>query len=95
MDYAYAHICRVGQSHIHAVYKRYFWQGYHQIYGHIQCIYTVLDSPTHVAKVEHSYEGAVVCREGFFTLLTAVNKQVTGRSFSIHFTSNQFSMQMC
>ena len=32
-------ICRVGQDHIHTVYIRYFWQGNHQIYGHIRCIY--------------------------------------------------------
>ena len=25
---------------------RYFWQGNHQIYGHIRCIYTVLANPT-------------------------------------------------
>jgi hypothetical protein len=24
------------------VYTRYFWQGSHQMYGHIRCIYTVL-----------------------------------------------------
>jgi len=33
---------RVGQNHIYTVYIRYFWQGNHQIYGHIRCIYTVL-----------------------------------------------------
>jgi len=38
---------RVGQNHVYAVYIRYFWQGNHQIYGHIQCIYTVLANPTH------------------------------------------------
>jgi hypothetical protein len=32
-------ICRVGQNHIYTVYIRYFWQGNHQIYGHIRCIY--------------------------------------------------------
>ena len=39
---------RVGQNHVYAVYIRYFWQGNHQIYGHIQCIYTVLANPTYV-----------------------------------------------
>ena len=34
-------ICRVGQNHIYTVYIRYYWQGNHQIYGHIWCIYTV------------------------------------------------------
>ena len=27
------------------LYLRYFWQGYHQLYGHIRCIYTVLANP--------------------------------------------------
>jgi len=30
---------RVGQGHIYTVYIRYFWQGNHQIYGHIRCVY--------------------------------------------------------
>jgi len=25
-------MCRVGQNHTYTVYKRYFWQGNHQIY---------------------------------------------------------------
>jgi hypothetical protein len=40
-------IARVGQNHIYTVYIWYFWQGNHQIYGHIRCIYTVLANPTH------------------------------------------------
>jgi hypothetical protein len=35
-------VIRVGQNHIHMVYIRCFLQGNNQIYGHIQCIYTVL-----------------------------------------------------
>jgi hypothetical protein len=38
-------IFRVGQDHIYTVYLRYFWQGSHQIYGHIRRIYTVLANP--------------------------------------------------
>jgi hypothetical protein len=38
-------INRVGQNHIYTVHVRYFWQGNHQIYGHIRCIYTVLANP--------------------------------------------------
>jgi hypothetical protein len=38
---------RVGQNHIFTVYIRYFWQENHQIYGHIQCIYTVMANPKH------------------------------------------------
>jgi len=37
---------RVDQNHIYTEYIRYFWQGIHQIYGHIRCIYTVLANPT-------------------------------------------------
>jgi len=44
-------MCRVGQNHIYTVYIRYFWQGKHQIYGHIWCIYTVLANPTHVCSM--------------------------------------------
>jgi len=40
-------IPRVGQNHIYTVYIRYFWQGNHEIYGHIRCIYTVLANPIH------------------------------------------------
>jgi len=41
-------MCRVGQNHIYTVYIRYCWQGNHQIYGQIRCIYTVLANPKHV-----------------------------------------------
>jgi len=41
-------ICRVGQNHIYTVCIRYFWQGNHEIYGHIRCIYTVLANPKHL-----------------------------------------------
>jgi hypothetical protein len=41
-------MCRFGQSYIYTVYIRWFWQGNHQIYGHIRCIYTVLANPMHV-----------------------------------------------
>jgi len=40
-------ITRVGQNHIYTVYIRYFWQGNHQMYGYIRCIYTVLANPMH------------------------------------------------
>jgi hypothetical protein len=40
-------ITRVGQNHIYTVCIRYFWQGNHQIYGHIRCLYTVLANPNH------------------------------------------------
>ena len=33
------HIRRVGQNLIYTVFIRYFWQGNHQKYGHIRCIY--------------------------------------------------------
>jgi hypothetical protein len=37
---------RVGQNHTYTVHVRYFWQGNHQIHGHIRCIYTVLANPS-------------------------------------------------
>ena len=40
--------CRVGQNHICTVCKRYFWQGNHQIYGHIRCKYTFLANPNYM-----------------------------------------------
>jgi len=42
---------RVGQNHVYTAYIRYSWQGYHQMYGHIRCIYTVLANPMHVESL--------------------------------------------
>ena len=39
-------IYRVGQDRIYTVYIRYFWQGNHQIYGHIRYIYRILANPS-------------------------------------------------
>ena len=33
---------------IHGVYTQCFWQGNHQIYGHIRCLYTGLANPIYV-----------------------------------------------
>jgi hypothetical protein len=44
-------IRRVGQNHVYTVYVRYFWQGNHQIYGYIWCIYTALANPRHAASI--------------------------------------------
>ena len=40
----------VGQSHIYTytVHVRFFWQGDHQIYGHVRCMFTVLANPTYL-----------------------------------------------
>jgi hypothetical protein len=46
---------RVGQNHIYTVYERYFWQGNHQIYGHIRCIYMVLANPNHVVHTTFAH----------------------------------------
>jgi hypothetical protein len=35
----------------YTVYIRYTWQGNHQIYGHIRCIYTILVNPTYKCMV--------------------------------------------
>jgi len=45
MSESACYVSRVGQNHTYTVYIRYFCQGNHQIYGHIQCIYTVLANP--------------------------------------------------
>ena len=45
------------------MYVRYFWQGNHQIYGHIRGVYTVLANPTELMKVEaceNDLDGTVV-----------------------------------
>jgi hypothetical protein len=44
-------VYRVGQNHIYTVYIRYFWQGNHQIYGHIRRICTVLANPRHLTRM--------------------------------------------
>jgi len=43
-------MCVVGQNTFIGIYGVYtvFWQGNHQIYGHIRCIYTVLANSTYV-----------------------------------------------
>jgi hypothetical protein len=41
---------QIGNRHKYTVYVRYFWQGNHQIYGHIRCIYTVLANPIHMCQ---------------------------------------------
>ena len=46
----FGRMCRVDQNHIYTVYIQYFWQGNHQIYGHIWCIYTVVANPTYVCE---------------------------------------------
>jgi hypothetical protein len=33
------------EPYIYTVYIWYFWQGNHQIYGHIRCLHTVLANP--------------------------------------------------
>jgi len=53
---------RVGQNHIYTVYIRYFWQGNHQIYGHIRCIYTVLANPIKLLNAfAYTEDGATCC----------------------------------
>ena len=47
----YVHMIRVDQNPMYTVYIRYFWQGYHQLYGFIRCICTVLANPTYDACV--------------------------------------------
>jgi hypothetical protein len=62
------HMFRVGQNHIYTVYIRYFWQGKHQIYGHIRCIYTVLANPTYVSGLDEYADGCRIEKEQIGTL---------------------------
>jgi hypothetical protein len=39
-------VAKTMHTYVFMVYVRYFWQGNHQIYGHIQCTYTVQANPT-------------------------------------------------
>ena len=59
---------RVGQNQIYTVNIRYFWQGNHQIYGHIQCIYTVLANPNHAKSRDrklYAQHTATTCWRGW------------------------------
>jgi len=57
---------RVGQNHTYTVYIRFFWQGNHQIYGHIRCICTVLANPIHALlrckDTHHAYRVIQPCK---------------------------------
>ena len=44
----------VGQNHMYTVYIRYFLQGFHQIYGHIRRIYTVLANQYPHVHINHT-----------------------------------------
>jgi hypothetical protein len=44
----HVHIFKVGQNHMYTMYIRYSWQGSHQVYGHIRCVYMVLANPTYI-----------------------------------------------
>jgi len=53
---SFVHIIRrVGQNNIYTVYIQYVWQGNHQIYGHIRCIYMVLANPNHTSFCAHGH----------------------------------------
>jgi len=57
---------RVGQNHIYTVYIRSFWQGNHQLFGHIRWIYMVLDNPTYTRKnVMSINRGITTCVDQF------------------------------
>ena len=70
-------VCRVGQNHIYTVYLRCFWQGNHQIYCHIRCIYTVLASPIcvcwpspHICLTAHKHSVKATWLNWEFALLS-------------------------
>ena len=81
---------RVGQNHIYTVYIRYFWQGNHQIYGHIRCIYTILANPMHelwaFSYCLHTYATSVQChiiRAGQNHIYTVQGCSVRGSAKSL------------
>jgi hypothetical protein len=53
------HIPRVGQNHIPIW---YLWQGNHQIYGHIRCIYTRLWPTLHIPEAQQAEGAHVWCQ---------------------------------
>jgi hypothetical protein len=71
-------MCRVGQNHIYTGYIWCFWQGNHQIYGHIRCIYTVLANPMHVCMCLGAHSllnaeiGTTTCKFGSRVRLTVI-----------------------
>jgi hypothetical protein len=54
---------RLGQNYIYiyTVYILYFWQGDHQVYGHIQCICTVLANLMYLSINVWGKRGSVIC----------------------------------
>ena len=48
------------------MYIRYFWQGRHQLYGHIRCVYTVLVNPRYFWQGKHQIYGHIRCIYGIF-----------------------------
>jgi len=53
-------IRRVGQNHIYTVYIQYFWQGNHQICGHIRRIYTVLANPAYTLPDSYVHSAPIL-----------------------------------
>ena len=69
-------ICGVGQNHIYTVYIRSFWQGNHQVYGHIRCIYTVLANPTYM-QCSLPNHAPLACRPSALLLYAVTHISVT------------------
>jgi len=43
------------EPYMYTVHLRYLWQGNRKIYGHIQCIYTVLANPIYKGKIHRQW----------------------------------------
>jgi len=86
--YTPPHKTRSGQNYIYTVCIRYFWQGNHQIYGHIRCIYTVLANPTH--KTQVGMETFRLCRELVDGIILVDNSAI-----SAAIKVNHFGGQLC
>jgi len=64
-----ANMCRMGQNHVYTVYIRYFWQGDHQVHGHIRCIYTVLANPKHASWKELKWAAHLINKVSHWRLV--------------------------
>jgi len=51
-------------KNLYTVHIQYFWQGHHLIYGHIQCVFTVLAKPVYLRcskQVANTHTVTFVC----------------------------------
>jgi hypothetical protein len=88
---------------IYIVYIRYFWQGNHQIHGHIRCIYTVLANPSQqgiALYFSHFYTdggtraAVVVCHSTVAKRLSTSHTVQGNGAGIVHYSTIAFYMQI-